>query len=388
MHVVEYRSLEAAAELREPWSALLAKTPVASFCQSWDWQSVLWRHLENRQRPLVLAVVEAGEVTGILPLSIERERRKFGPLKVLKLAGDSWASFFGPIARDPQQALLDCFEHLKRSVRNYDLLELSELRIAAPRETPPSKLPVEPRQPVALIDLVGDWESYRKSRRAKSSRWRNIERCERRLAEQGAIEYVRHRPRGAMHGDDDPRWDLFDACQSVAQTSWQSGLADGNTISHDAVRDFLRKSHQTAAACGALDMNVLLQGGRPLAFLYGCHYRGYVEMIRAGFHPDFARLAPGNALWAHLIRDSFARGDRVLDMGRAFLDYKQVWLTRIEFQHRLCYYPPTAWGQALRMAHWLRRQIPAAIDTNQRSKATVAAQRESSPAAQESAPQG
>jgi CelD/BcsL family acetyltransferase involved in cellulose biosynthesis len=375
MHVVEYHSLEAAGELREAWNALLAVTPDASFCQSWDWISVHGEHVAGTQRPLILSVVEAGEVIGILPLAVVLERRKLGLLRVLKLAGDSWVSFSGPVSRDPQQMLSICFEHLKRRVRNYDLLELSELRIAPMRDASPSKLPVEPRQPVALIDLVGDWESYRKGCQAKSNRWRNIERCERRLAQQGTIEYVRHRPRGTAHGDDDPRWDLFEACQSVAQLSWQSGLTDGNTLSHDSVREFLKKSHQTAARCGALDMNVLLFDGRPLAFLYGYHYRGYLDLIRAGFHPDFAKLAPGNALWTRLIRDSFARGDRVLDMGRGFLDYKQVWLTRIEPQQRLSYYPPTAWGQTLRMAHWLRRRFPTSSDTNQRSKEMVAAQR-------------
>ena len=35
--------------------------------------------------------------------------------------------------------------------------------------------------------------------------------------------------------------------------------------------------------------------GRPLAFVYGYHHGGYLDLMRAGFHPDYAKLAPGNA---------------------------------------------------------------------------------------------
>jgi CelD/BcsL family acetyltransferase involved in cellulose biosynthesis len=369
MHVVEYHTLDAIELLREAWNALLPQTPDASFCLSPDWLAVHYRHSAAERQPLILAVVEAGEVVGVLPLAIQRQRRKLGELRVLTLAGDTWVSFLGPVGRDPDGVLAACCDHLRRRTRNYDLLDLTGLRCRAND----SRLPLAPARSVALIDLADDWDAYWESRKAASSRSRNIVRCERRLAEQGRIEYVRHRPAGSAHGDDDPRWDLFDACASVAQQSWQSGVSDGNTLSHESVQHFLREAHQMAAARGALDVNVLRLDGRPLAFVYGYHHRGYLDLIRAGFHPEFAKLAPGNALWTRLIRDSFERGDRVLDLGPSYLDYKQIWLTRVETQQSLRYYPPTAWGQALRLGHWLRRQLPAPNESNRRSKQLVTA---------------
>ncbi len=371
MKVVEYRSLDAAAGLREAWNALAAQTPEASFCQTWDWLAVHWKHVASEQRPLILSLVDGGEVVGILPLSLKRQRRKLGTMRVLTLPGDAWTSFIGPLGRDPHRVLAAGYEHLTHRTRDYDLLDLIGLRGAAHHA-----VPLQAGKSAAMIDLTEDWETYWESRRAHSNRRRNIERCDRRLGEQGTIEYVRHRPRGSQHGDDDPRWDLYEACELVARQSWQAGLTEGNTISHGSVRDFLREAHQTAASCGALDVNVLFLDGRPLAFVYGYHYRGYLDLMRAGFHPELAKLAPGNALWTRLIRDSFQRGDRILDLGYTCLDYKQVWLTRLETQYRLTYYPASPRGQALRVAHWLRGRWPqAADDSNQHAKEVVAAQR-------------
>lgn len=377
MHVVEHQSLEQAGELREAWGALLAQTPNGSFCQSWEWLAVHYRHVEHLRRPRIVSLVDGGEIVSILPLSVERQRRKLGALRVLSLAGDGWTSFSGAMGREPERALEVCVDHLRHHARNFDLLDLNGLRCSSSAEATPFKA----ERPVALIDLDGDWEAYWESRKANANRRRNIERCERRLSEQGKVEYVRYRPLGLAHGDSDPRWDLYDACESLAKLSWQSGLTEGNTISHGCVREFLREAHVVAAECGGLELNLLYLDGRPLAFVYGYHYRGYLDLIRAGFHPEFGKLAPGNALWTRLIRDSFDRGDRVLDLGRSCLDYKQVWLTRIEHQHSLCYYPLTVRGQALRMAHWLRRRWPSQLnDSNQRFKNQVAEQSSPQPA--------
>ena len=107
---------------------------------------------------------------------------------------------------------------------------------------------------------------------------------------------------------------------------------------HEQVRPFLRDVHLAAVRSGAADLNLLYVDGVPIAFLYGYHYRGYIDLIRAGFDPAWSKLAPGNVLWRRVIQDSFERRDRVLDMGPGCLDYKQFWLTRIESSYRLLRY--------------------------------------------------
>src|SRR5512145_2970215 len=104
MQIVEHKTPDA-PELREAWNALLAQTPDASFCQSPDWLAVHWRHAGYDGEPKILAVAEAGEVIGILALSLQRQNRKLGRMSVLTLPGDQWVSFCGPVGKEPERVL-------------------------------------------------------------------------------------------------------------------------------------------------------------------------------------------------------------------------------------------------------------------------------------------
>ena len=52
-----------------------------------------------------------------------------------------------------------------------------------------------------------------------------------------------------------------------------------------------------------------------MAFIYGYHYHGYVYGLRRGYDAERSREGAGNVLLAYTLRDSFARGDRIYDMG-------------------------------------------------------------------------
>jgi CelD/BcsL family acetyltransferase involved in cellulose biosynthesis len=149
---------------------------------------------------------------------------------------------------------------------------------------------------------------------------------------------------------------------------------------HDQVRPLLRDAHLAAVSAGAADINLLLLDDRPIAFAYGYHYQGFVDLVRIGFVPDLAKLAPGNALWTRLIQDSFRRGDRILDFGPTCLDYKRFWTTRLEPTYQVQQYASTPRAQALRLARWLKSQRHAdSDDSNQHSKELAAKRRNEQP---------
>jgi CelD/BcsL family acetyltransferase involved in cellulose biosynthesis len=198
-----------------------------------------------------------------------------------------------------------------------------------------------------VVEMDGDWETYWQSR---SPKWRKgIRRFLRRIEEAGRVEFVRYRPKPG----DDPRLDLYDACVETARTSWQGESADGTTLSHPAVADFLREMHEVAVACGAVDLCLLKLDGRPVAFAYSYHHQGRLFGLRMGFDPEVAQLGAGRVLQHHLLRDSFERGDQYFDLGVGSLDAKRYWLTSVVTSYRATSFPPrNVRAQLLRLKRW------------------------------------
>ena len=75
-------------------------------------------------------------------------------------------------------------------------------------------------------------------------------------------------------------------------------MTNGNTLTHDRVRDFFRDAHAAAARLGMVDVNVLMFEGRPAAFLYGYHCDGHVIRLRTGFDAALGEHGFGSALGA------------------------------------------------------------------------------------------
>jgi CelD/BcsL family acetyltransferase involved in cellulose biosynthesis len=358
LRVSEINCIDQLAQFRPEWQELLRRTPGASFFQSLEWLEVYWRHFGQRQKLRLLVMYVDDRPAGILPLVVERERSKVGPVRTLTFPLHEWGSFYGPVGPVPEQILTAGLEHIRRTPRDWDILELrwqgaigtdpaqnQRAMLAAGFQ---SYATLSNR--AAIVDLDGTWDAYWSARQGA---WlRRFRHDERKLAEQGGVSYVRYRPTG-LAGDKSPRWDLYDGCEELARRSWQGAATDGTTLSHEVVRGFLREMHETASAAGAVDLNLLLLGDVPAAFIYGYHYRGYVYGLRRGYDEDRSRAGAGNVLLAYALRDSFARGDRVYDMGVGSYQSKRHFQTRLIPILRYSHYPPDApRTQVLRLKRW------------------------------------
>jgi len=364
--VREINDFEQLHPIRADWNRLLLATPGANFFQSFDWLEVYWRYFGAGQKLRALLVLDGEDLAGVLPLVVRRESTRVGMVRVLTYPLDDWGDSYGPIGPEPALVLAAGMAHVRRTRRDWDLIEprwivasdllsATESAFAAAGLSHGRSVWCQP----AVVDLGGTYDAYLASRTRK---WRNnLRRFERRLSEQGELRHVRYRPAGAEGGDADPRWDLYDACQRIARNSWQGSSTTGTTLSHEKVAPFLRDVHAVAAACGAVDLNLLMIGDRPAAFLYNYYFGGRLFGLRTGFDPELGQFGPGNHLYHCVIRDSFARGDAFFDLGPDYLDAKRQFITGLMPVYRVSHFAlASPRAQLLRCKRWLQAERIAA----------------------------
>ncbi|MEI6562945.1 MAG: GNAT family N-acetyltransferase [bacterium] len=328
--VREINDIEGLAPYRSAWQALLRRTKDASFFRTLEWLEIYWKYYGSEKKLRVLLVTEKNDLQGIIPLVVLRDKTRAGTIRFLTYPLSSWGSFYGPIGPDTEQILKAGLSYICQTPKDWDVLELRYVDAegadggATARALKAAGLDAyRTTQGVAsLIDMQGTWDDYLA---ARSKNWRKSYRFwERKLRQQGDFQFVRHRPRGEVHGDSDPRWDLYDTCVAISEKSWQSASPDGTTLCHPEVREFLREVHATAARLGAVDMEIISQNGIPLAFGYNYYWDRRLIGLRVGYDPIVAGSnGAGSLLKAYIVRDGCERGDHVYDMGPGSMDIKR-----------------------------------------------------------------
>lgn len=369
-NVIEINSLESLKNHRLVWQSLLPSTPGASFFHTLDWFEQYWNHFGPEgsgvcQAMRVLIVYAAEKPIGILPLVIRHEKKLAGQnVRTLGYPLHDWGTSYGPIGPNASATLLSGMRHIEATPRDWDLFELASVdreytdKGRTPRAMQQVGLSaIEEEHSVApQVDCREGWDAYWATRTSKHRN--NVRRVDKKLAELGEVRYVRYRPEGSADGDDDPRWDLYDACVALSEKSWQGDSTSGTTLSHESIRNFLRDCHLVAVEQGAVDINLLYIDDEPIAFSYNYHYNGYVFGLRMGFDAEVTKQGAGTALLHRALRDSCERGDQIYDLGPGYLSAKRKWWSRLVTTNRYTHYPATALkAQTLRWARQLRGWI-------------------------------
>lgn len=344
--VIELNEIDALTAYRSDWQRLLRVTPGGTFFRSLEWLQVYWKHFAKDQTLRVLVVRDGEQVTGIVPLCVRRIKSKFGLCRILTFPFDDWGSFYGPVSANQTTTLCTALNYIQHSRRDWDLIDLRCVdRVGFDRGATEQAMEAQGIAyetlfwcQTACVDLSQSWTRYLSNRPSKA---RKTYLCsERRVEQEGEIEYLRYRPAGAVAGECDPRWDLYNHCEEIARQSWQGRSTTGTTLSHASVAPFFRDAHEQAARAGALDLNLLYISGRPAAFNYNYVYEGLVYSLRMGFDPGVSTKGAGCVLMGRMIRDSMQRGDRLLDIGPGSLKAKQNWYTSVENSYRYVHYSP------------------------------------------------
>jgi CelD/BcsL family acetyltransferase involved in cellulose biosynthesis len=363
VEVVEINDLEELQHYRMLWNSLFPGTPGASFFLTFDWLDNYWRHFGQDQKLRVLVVYAAGEPIGILPLCVRREKYRLNKVRVLTYPLDNWSTWYGPIGPNPAATMMAAMQHIRRTRRDWDMIEL---RWVADDATQGGKTARAMRvanllsekqeyQTTSVVDLPGTWDEYLAGK--SQTLRRQFRRTLRDAFEDGRAVFIRHRPAPASESDGDPRWDLYETCVAVAQASWQSHVTNGNTLTHERVREYFQATHAVAARIGMVDVNLLQVDGQPAAFIYGYHCQGTVSALRTGFDASINN-GVGSALFLRSLEDSCRRGDRMVDFGPGEREHKRRLRTRVLPTYRLTFTPLVSWrSQTVRLSRWAKNRL-------------------------------
>ncbi|HEY3391133.1 MAG TPA: GNAT family N-acetyltransferase [Lacipirellulaceae bacterium] len=364
VEVIEVNDIDELSQYRLLWNSLFAATPRASFFLTLDWLEAYWRHFGRDQKLNVLIVYAAGQPIGILPLCVRSEQYRLNKVRVLTYPLDDCGTWYGPIGPNPASTMLAAMQHIRRTPRDWDMIELRWVsddgthggRTARALRVAGMFTEKQPYQTTSILELPENWDEF-VSAKSRSVR-HQFRRQLRHAFEEANAEYVRHRPAPATEGDGDPRWDLYAMCEETAASSWQSSVTNGNTLSHDRVRNYYRDAHAAAARLGMVDVNVLMFEGRPAAFLYNYVCDSRISALRTGFDASLANHGFGSALALRFIQDSMARGDTFVDFGQGEREHKRRLRTRAESTYRLTYTPLGSWrSQTVRLTRWAKNRL-------------------------------
>jgi CelD/BcsL family acetyltransferase involved in cellulose biosynthesis len=342
--------------LRADWRRLLLETPGYSFFQTLEWLQTSWGYYPLPQKLRVIVVERGGEVIGIVPFCVRAEARKVGRVRALTYPLNDWGTFYGPIGPEPHLTFRAAIRHIAETPRDWDFIDLRSVDEAAPEfmaigeglRAAGFDFITRPRMEVRLCRTADGWDAYLESR---SRNWRREMRRNIELLENqgGEVKLLRYRPvatesstteaeAGSVSAQSSAHDEIFDVCVEIAERSWQAEAGPAGTLSSSGVRELLRQLHRQAGDLGMLDTNILMVGGRPVAFNYNYLAGGRTYGLRCGFDGTAGLENCGKILLYKMLEDSFRRGDLEYNFGPGRQPYKERFATEMRHAYTFRHY--------------------------------------------------
>ena len=363
LHLIEINELAELDRYRLQWRSLLDQTRGATFGHSLAWLQSSCAAVDDNRRLRVSLVYGGGELIGILPLIDTSLATQIGSVRVLTDSVEPGMGY-GPIGPNPTATLAAVMRYLGAR-RDWDMIDFRGIdpEIDAGRTQSAMRCAgmqgwqtdwcTRPR-----IDFAGTWNAYLASRGTQLAD--SIQQADR-LGELGILSYERHRPRGAMYADDDPRWDALDECLDSASPTLRP-LARSDDWSPIGTTAACRQLHAAITSGGALDLNILRCQGRVIACAYNHVWGGVVQGVWLWGDKQKSQPNPTDWLLARMVRDSFRRGDRAFHFDLDSPDAAAVWSTYTGSLQRCSHYRlASASSQLLRLQRWLSRPSSCSV---------------------------
>jgi CelD/BcsL family acetyltransferase involved in cellulose biosynthesis len=212
---------------------------------------------------------------------------------------------------------------------------LNEIQAAADRSG--YRCLMRPLERSLVVDIDGDWESYRG--RLSGNLRRDLTRRRRRLAKLGSV---------TLDVDRDER--RLRQALEIERRGWK-GARGSAVLSRPETTAFYTEVARWAAAADRLRLAFLSVDAKPIAFHLALEDGDTYYPLKGGFDPAFAPYSPGNLMIEATLARAFELGLRRYELLGGADPYKLRWATsgykRVLFQA----FAPTFAGRMRRAAY-------------------------------------
>lgn len=302
-------TLEEFLTAQKVWDALLLRSTQNEACLTHEWFQAWWKAFQRGNQLYILVASRSSGVVGIAPLMSCRGNFRGLPIqRICFMAnGQSPSADFilaGDIdANDKQEVLNSFMGYLLSEKRSWDVLELQKIYAGS------STLPYlqraftqnrlrfgfkeSLRSPVIFMDT--DWETFLKS---KSRKFKKVLRNKLNRAKRLASISIER-----VSSGEEIQQRLEDVFL-VSARSWKHKAGTAITDSGPSVT-FYDEVSKTMARMGWVQLWLMRDGNRPIAFEYHIKYNGTSYPIRADYDEDYRELSPGSVLEYHILKELF-----------------------------------------------------------------------------------
>lgn len=314
---------------RGEWNALVDRSATHTVFQTLEWQRSWWSTLRGDARLLVILAEAAGELIGVAPLMVRRQRIFGRERRVVEFIGAEAADYCDFMAEPARREevvplMLEC---LMRHAERWDLMRLlnvaqtSALPVLLPQVLGRRGYAVDV-QPLAECPtwIFGDAAADRRLPRKKKLREHHN-----RLRRQGEVKFHLYRTAPEMsaalevffrqHVD---RW---------ARTPTPSLFGDPRQ------REFYRELVRGLAPSGWVLFSAVLLNGVPISFHFGFDYGGRIYWIKPAFDPAYARFAPGLLQIKYLLEYAMLRNAAEMDFTVGEESYKYRFANHVRMNY-------------------------------------------------------
>lgn len=324
------------AALKSEWEALQAQSANRCLYNSWEWVTLVWRHLcEGDDLWLLTARDSQNSLIGVATLL----RHTVSPIRGAKWRQISFVAaqvdcdhldFVCAPGKEAQVA--EAFiARLYAERRQWDRLCLASLPEGSPTlEALQAYADPEQAQPdreiCPFIALPATWDIYYNEVLGQRKR-KNYRRDQRRYAEAFGTNWSWARVQTA---DELPAF--FDDLVRLHQAKWEALDAQG-AFGTPRLAAFHRAAAERFLELGWLRLHRLIINGTVAAADYGYVYLGRYYAFAAGWDVQFAEYSPGDMLTGITIQEAIAEGLTIFDLHRGDQPYKYQWGAQNAYDH-------------------------------------------------------